>query len=218
MNMHRAWTSFGAVVFLVDSDSWQPLTFRLVSYGYCYLTKIKKRINDASTPNQSAARTDYPLDKSTPPFRLQKNHQSYIHIPSAIFLGLLFPHMNVSDVGSILNYSLTWCTEQQAKHFQKTLITGFKWSKQNDTWWWQNDSLPGSVSESESKVCVDKNKKQHTRRKVSKLLTSLWCRVSLATFPSYSADFAPLLFTPSSLQHPAPITPDPQEVDTMDWK
>lgn len=40
-------------------------------------------------------------------------------------------------------------------------------------------SLPGSI---ESKLCVDKNKKHCTRSKVSKLLTSHCCRVSLATF------------------------------------
>lgn len=74
----------------------------------------------------------------------------------------------------------------------------------------RNGSLPGFE---ESKLSTDKNK----WNKASKLLTRLLSSES-DHFPAHTADFPPLVFTPLSLQHPAPITPDPQEVDTMDWK
>lgn len=86
-----------------------------------------------------------------------------------------------------------------------------------------NGCLPASI---ESKPCLDDREKHWMRSDVSQLMTShCGCAVSLGHFPSYAADFPPhtadfppLLFTPSCLQHPTPITPDPQEVDTMDWK
>lgn len=73
-------------------------------------------------------------------------------------------------------------------------------------------SLPASE---ESTLCTDKSVNRKARQASCCPATVVEWVWPLSGLPCWLPS-PPL--TPSSLQHPAPITPDPQEVDTMDWK